>query len=130
MDSIGRGRSRDAQSCRQVNIRSVAGQTPFRRGKMYNVALRQHTQLKSLVKGLLAVASCHWWGTGGLEILAIIGWRRLLISRVGVALVSIGCCLGRILHRRSRGILATALVIVGVCFSTLCLRHLWQCREG
>ena len=47
-----------------------------------------------------------------------------MISRVGVALVSIGCCLGRMLHRRSRGILAIALVIVGVCFSTLALRHL------
>ena len=107
---------------RKVVVRSKS-ETPFRCGKVSNVALRQHTQLKSLVKGLLPVASCHWRGTGVLEVLAIIGWRRLLISRVGVALVSIGYCLGRILHRRRRRILAIALVIVGVCFSTLSLRH-------
>lgn len=84
---------------------------------------------EDLIKGLLPVASCHWWGTGVLEVLSIVGWR-LLIFRVGVALVSIVCCLRRVLHGRRGCILSTALAArplvverVGFSTSTL-LRHL------
>ena len=92
---------------------------------MCHVSAKQRTQLKHLIKGLLPVACRHWWRTGVLEVLPIVGWR-LLIARIGSALV----CIRRILHGRSGRILPVALaartlVVVGVCFSTL-LRHLWR----
>ena len=91
---------------------------------MCHVSAKQRTQLKHLIKGLLPVARRHWWRTGVLEVLPIVGWR-LLIARIGSALV----CIRRILHGRSRRILPVALaartlVVIGVCFSTLSLRHL------
>lgn len=97
-------------------------------GNMFRVEPNQRTQLKHLIKGLLPVARCHWRGPGVLEVLAVIRWR-LLVFRIGVALVCIVCCLRRILHGGGRRVLpvtlaARFLVVVGVCFSTLSLRHL------
>ena len=95
---------------------------------MCPVSAKQRTQLKHLIKGLLPVACRQWWRTGVLEVLTIVGWR-LLIARIGVALV----CIRRILHGRSRRVLPVALAartlgVVGVCFSTLSLRHLSRRR--
>lgn len=56
-----------------------------------------------------------------------------MISRVGVGLVGIVCCLRRILHGRGVCILVIALtarylVVVGIGFSTFVLRHFLRPR--
>lgn len=91
------------------------------------------TQLEHLIKRLLPVACCHWRGSGVLEVLTIVG-RRLLIFGIGVALVSIVCCLRGVLHGRRGRVLAVALAVrhlavVRVGFSALSLRHVWRRKE-
>ena len=67
------------------------------------------TYSEDLIKGLLFVSRCIWWGAGILKSLTIIG--GLLILRVGVRVVWIICCLRRILHGWRRGISRVVLVV-------------------